>query len=255
MPSEAEEYAYYYAKISKKTELFQKNFWNDFKLLLPLHLRTNLNDFDFTNLLTQENTKSSDMEEKYKFVFKDGQKFNIGQVYVEPPGIFMGRGIHPLSGKIRQRIQQKDVTINTSEPEKFLNGGWGNIISDPTLAWTSSWKDNVTQKTKYILPQFYLNDKQKFDVAQNLHPQKLRLQYQKDLNNKDVQKKQLATALSFIDYLSLRIGNTKYDDEAETQGTTTLLCKNIMLHDNNYATIQFLGKDSLEYKNTFSRAL
>jgi len=59
----------------------------------------------------------------------------------------------------------------------------------------------------------------------------------------------MATALSFIDYLSLRVGNTKYDDEAETQGATTLQSKNILLQDNNHALINFMGKDSLEYKN------
>ena len=248
----AEEYAYYYAKLPPnefQTEIRNRNFWNDFKVMLPQHLQNaSLDQFDFTNLLNYDSPKQS-YDEKYKFVYKDGEKFSIGQVFVEPPGIFMGRGVHPLTGKIRQRILPKDITINTSEPEKFLGGGWANVISDPTLAWTSSWKDNVTQKTKYIMPQFHLNDKQKFDLAQTLNPQKLRTMYQKDLISNDIQKKQLATALSFIDYLSLRIGNTKYDDEAETQGATTLQSKNIMLQDNNYALINFMGKDSLEYKN------
>ena len=250
LPPLAEEYAYYYARLPPtefQNELRNTNFWNDFKIMLPTQMQNaKLQDFDFTNLLNYETPKQS-YDEKYKFVWKDGEKFNIGQVFVEPPGIFMGRGVHPLTGKIRHRILQKNVTINTSEPEKFT--GWANVISDPTLTWTASWKDNVTQKTKYIMPQFYLNDKQKFDLAQSLNPQKLRAEYQKDLLSCNLQKKQLATALSFIDYLSLRIGNTKYDDEAETQGTTTLQSKNIMLQDNNFALIHFTGKDSLEYKN------
>jgi len=251
LPPLAEEYGYYYAKLPKnefQQQIIQKNFWNDYKLLLPLEMQTNLDDYDFSNLLNYDAPKQT-YDDKYKFAWKDGEKFNMGQIFVEPPGIFLGRGVHPLSGKIRHKILPKDITINTSERDIFQGGQWENVIEDNTLAWTSSWKDNVTQKTKYIIPQFHLNDKQKFDLAQSLNPQKLRLEYHKDLTSSDTQKKQMATALSFIDYLSLRVGNTKYDDEAETQGATTLQSKNILLQDNNHALINFMGKDSLEYKN------
>jgi DNA topoisomerase-1 len=72
--------------------------------------------------------------------------------------------------------------------------------------------------------------------------------YQADLQSTNAQKRQLATALSFIDYLSIRVGNTKNEDQADTQGATTLLVKNVILESNYYAQLNFIGKDSLVYK-------
>lgn len=53
-----------------------------------------------------------------------------------------------------------------------------------------------------------------------------------------------------IDKLALRVGNEKGDDEADTVGCCSLRVEHIFLEENNKITLDFLGKDSMRYRNT-----
>jgi len=51
--------------------------------------------------------------------------------------------------------------------------------------------------------------------------------------------------------LALRVGNEKSEDEADTVGCCSLRVEHIKFEEGeNKVTLQFLGKDSMEYKNT-----
>jgi DNA topoisomerase-1 len=224
LPELAEEYATMFAKYLDtdyiNNKIFLKNFWSEFKKVLPKDLNINkLEDIDFipikNYLLTlkeqkNELTKSQkeinkkiqdDYEEPYKYCIIDGVQQHVGNYKIEPPGIFLGRGNHPKSGLIKKRIYPEDVTINISKdcpvPKPNLsNHNWGNIVNDQNVIWLATWKDEITNKNKYIFTSFdsffkSKSDEHKFDLARQLKKKinKIREEYKNqlfDTNNKNI---------------------------------------------------------------------
>lgn len=209
-------------------------------------------------------------EEKYKYALMDGKKETIGNYKIEPPGIFIGRGSHPKMGMLKPRIYPEDITLNLSNdapiPElpSFLQGHrWGNIVHDRTVDWLASWKDYISGKTKYVWfgsgsEIQGQNDKEKFDTARKLKRKikTIREQYEKDMetecdkdDNECEKIRQVATAVYFIDNYALRVGNEKGADEADTVGVTSLRIEHVTLRESNMIELDFLGKDSIRYRN------
>ena len=282
LPEVAEEYATMYAKfidtpyITNNT--FKKNFWKDFKPTLPTNMQSlSLDQFDFTPIknylmlekekkdaISKENKeeqkkKQDEIEEPYKYCIIDGVSQQVGNYKIEPPGIFLGRGSHPKIGRIKKRIQPSDVTINLSKdakvPKLEHNMKWGEVIHDTSVIWLASWKEEITGKNKYVftsLDSFFKShsDMEKFDLARQLKKKvnKIREDYESQLTDIDIKKRQLATAIYFIDNLALRVGGTKdTKSEADTVGVTSLRVEHIILLDNNMIKLDFLGKDSVRY--------
>jgi DNA topoisomerase I len=103
------------------------------------------------------------------------------------------------------------------------------------------------------------SDRSKYNKAAMLCKNigKIRKSYKKDLKSKDDLTKQLATAVWVIDRLALRVGGEKdTDEEADTVGCCSLRVEHIHIDpnqvgDNNYEIeLEFLGKDSMLYKQT-----
>ena len=120
----------------------------------------------------------------------------------------------------------------------------------------ASWKDNISGKTKYVWlshqSEFKAkSDQDKFDKARKLgkNIKKIRKINLDNMINGDTKTKQLSTALYLIDYLALRVGNEKGDEEADTVGVTSLRHEHIVLKDDNEIKLDFLGKDSIRYVN------
>lgn len=278
-----EEYATLYAKYTTteyvKNPVFNKNFWSDWKLLLPKDtVIKSLDDCDFTLILKylekerevrlskskedklkikEENDK---LVEKYKFATVDQKQEPVGNFRIEPPGIFLGRGCHPLSGKIKKRIKPEDVTLNLSKnapvPELPEGHNWKEIVHNRDNWWLASWKDSIEGKTKYV----WLSDSSSYKSASDLHKFELarklkkKIKSIKDTNeellvSKDIKDKQKATALYIIDKLALRVGNEKGKDAADTVGVSSLRVEHIELLDNFKIKLDFLGKDSVRYVN------
>ena len=51
-------------------------------------------------------------EEKFKVAIVDGKEQHTGNFRIEPPGIYLGRGCHPLAGKIKERVFPDDIKVN-----------------------------------------------------------------------------------------------------------------------------------------------
>lgn len=280
--SEAEEYATYYVDTrydKYRNDKFNKNFWKDFKIIIDKKLE--INDFDkcdfsiikqySLNVKEQKlNMKKNEIKketqsdlEKYKYAIVDGSKEAIDNYIVEIPSLFVGRGNHPLIGKIKKRIYPEDVIINIGKGEKIpeinITGHkWGGIIHDNTLEWIAAWKNNVTNKTNYArfgrMSKFKMNnDMEKFDLARKLKNKinSIRKVNSTLLIHDNIKFRQLATALYFIDKLALRVGNEKGKDKADTVGVSTLKVKNIQLLGDNIVKLDFLGKDSIRYVNKY----
>lgn len=286
LDKDAEEYATMYARWYGsdyvKNRTFNKNFWNDWKLVLGKdHIIQNLEYCDFrliNDYLVQkkeekknrspeekkrEKEEKEKEEEKYKFAIVDNIKQPVGNFRVEPPSIYLGRGCNPKSGMVKRRIYPEDITINIGVdakiPDPLPGHYWGKIVHDRTSEWLDSWKDDITGKTKYVWLGAHSdikgrNDMEKYDLARKLKRRikKIRKENEELMNNGTTFDKQLATALYFIDKFALRVGNEKAEDEADTVGVTTLRVEHLTLLPNNSIKLDFLGKDSVPYHRTLT---
>jgi len=281
LTNEQEEYATIFARYIDteyyKIDKFKKNFWKDWsKILGKEHIIKDLENCDFSqiyksilelrekkkNLTKEEKEEIKNIKEKnsekYKVAYIDGKPQPVGNYVVEPPSLFIGRGCHPYIGKIKRRIYPEDITLNLSKdaPIPPVEDGhkWGDIVHEKNSIWLASWKDNITEKTKYV----WLSDKSdikaqgdldKFETARRLkkHIRSIRIKNNENLLSEDNKTKQLATALYFIDNFALRVGNEKGDDEADTVGVVSLRVEHIENLEDNEIKLDFLGKDSVRY--------
>ena len=188
---------------------------------------------------------------------------------MEPPGAFRGRGEHPKMGKLKQRVAPEQVSLNVSEcapiPMCPVPGhAWGDVRHDPRGQWLATWKENINNQSKYMQLAAQSSFKGKSDrskynkaalLCQNI--EKIRKSYKSDLKSKDRETKQLATAVWVIDRLALRVGGEKDTDaEADTVGCCSLRVEHLEFDpngeggDNREIKLEFLGKDSMLYKQT-----
>jgi len=293
LPKEAEEFITYYVnpRYDKyRNDRFNKNFFKDWLKLLPRDLRDLIVNPSLLDLnpiktyvvnsmedrkVTREQKNKSDRENektekemiigKYKTSIVDGVEQAIDNYIVEPPSIFIGRGDHPLSGRIKPRIYPEDITLNIGKdmpvPVPFVLGStrthtWGEIVSDNTLEWIASWHNSVTHKPNYARfgrrSSFKMrSDMNKYNLARLLKKKikKIREQNEINMNSKNETTQQLSTALFLIDRLALRVGNEKTSDQADTVGVSTLRVGNISFGGDHQIKLDFLGKDSVRYVN------
>ena len=278
-----EEMAYQWAK-KKDTpyaqdKIFQKNFTKDFaKALGPKFKKIAYEDIDFSeafkvvdkekdlkDMMTKEEKKEvaakrKELREKMKSVYgiamMDGKEVEVANYMAEPPGIFIGRGEHPLRGRWKPRVTTGDVTLNLGKEAKIPEGQWGKIIHDRDSMWLASWEDFLTQKRKYVwladtagLKQD--RDKAKYEKAVNLAKEidKIKDRIVKDMKSRDVKLSRIATACYLIYRTAMRVGDEKDPDEADTVGATTLRKEHIKITSKTIE-FDFLGKDSVRWQET-----
>lgn len=278
---EQEEMVYQWAKKKNTSyvqdKVFQKNFTVDFaKTLNSKFKNLQYSDIDFSQaykLVDKEADQKAMMskEEKKKIAVKrkelreklkeeygkaiiDGNEVEVGNYMAEPPGIFIGRGDHPMRGKWKPRVTSKDVTLNLGKDVKVPKGSWGKIIHDQDSMWLASWMDDLTQKRKYVWLSDSAGikqerDKAKYDKAKNLAQsiEKIKERMVKDMNSKDKKLKKIATACYLIYRTAMRVGDEKDPEEADTVGATTLRKEHIELTGKDIK-FDFLGKDSVRWK-------
>lgn len=280
LDKDAEEAATLYARYIEsdyvKNSVFRNNFWQDWKKLLGKnHTITNFNKVDFRKIydhilqqkeqkkLVPSSKESAEEIEKYKTAIVDGRPQPVGNFRIEPPGIFLGRGCNPKSGKIKNRIYPEDIIINigknTPVPEPLPGHKWKRVVHDQSVEWLASWKDDITGKIKYVWlgaqSDFKAkSDMNKFELARKLKTKikQIKKTNTESMHSDDMRTRQIATALYFIDSLALRVGNEKGKDEADTVGVSSLRVEHVTLLDNNKLKLDFLGKDSVRYVNTIT---
>jgi len=259
--------------------IFQKNFVTDFsKTFSGKFKNLQYAEIDFSvpykivdkekeekELLTKEDKKAlaikrkeirEKMKVKYGKAIIDGKEVEVGNYMAEPPGIFMGRGDHPMRGRYKPRVTNKDVTLNLGKEANVPKGNWGKIVHDRDSMWIASWMDVLTQKRKYVWLADTAGIKQerdqaKYDKAKNLSKEieSVKAQIIKDMQSKEQKNKRIATACYLIYRTAMRVGDEKDPDEADTVGATTLRKEHIKLTE-NAIEFDFLGKDSVRWKET-----
>lgn len=293
---EQEELIYAWAKKKDthyvRDRVFQSNFLSDFKKAIPDRFKSvqKIDDIDMSEafslvdkeasikeaekirikFLPREEKKRISQEkklekERLKSIYGkakiDGNEVEVANWLVEPPGIFMGRGLHPLRGRWKPRITAKDVILNLGEDASVPEGPWKAIVHDHNSTWLASWIENLTGKRKYVWlhDSSYLrqdNDKAKYDTAKKLENYVFDIEKEivKQMSHtKDTTKRKVATVCYLIYKLAMRVGDEKDPDEADTIGASTLRVEHLkfpVINDKIQIEFNFLGKDSVPWQKT-----
>ena len=293
---EQEELIYAWAK-KKDTHyvrdpVFQSNFLSDFRKAIPDRFKSvqKIDDIDMSEAFSLVDKEASIKEaekirikslpraekkrisqdkklekERLKSIYGkakiDGIEVEVANWLVEPPGIFMGRGLHPLRGRWKPRITAKDVILNLGEDASVPEGPWKAIVHDHNSTWLASWIENLTGKRKYVWlhDSSYLrqdNDKAKYDTAKKLENYVFDIEKEivKQMSHtKDTTKRKVATVCYLIYKLAMRVGDEKDPDEADTIGASTLRVEHLkfpVINDKIQIEFNFLGKDSVPWQKT-----
>jgi len=268
--------------------VFKKNFLRDWnKILGPDHKITSLEKVDFKPLTKyivarseqkklakkamlkaekgQEKIQKEAVKDLYGYAVVDGVLIPLGNYMIQPPGVYLGHGKHPLRGNIKKRMKPSDITLNVSlnrVPQCISHGKkckWGDIVEDKDSTWIASWKHPITDEKSYVWLKreeshwVCMDDMLKFDKARKLDKNidSIRRQYKKDLSSSTPTTRQLATAVYLLDELAIRPGTDKDESkEAGTLGLTTLKCGNITFKSGKSITINFTGKSSIKFIRT-----
>ncbi|MFX1300699.1 MAG: DNA topoisomerase I [Promethearchaeota archaeon] len=208
-------------------------------------------------LAAERKTLREALREEYGYAEIDNEQVEIANWTAEPSCIFMGRGEHPLRGRWKWGPKQEDITLNLSPDAPMPEGNWAGRVWQPENLWIARWEDKLFGKMKYVWVSDTASIKQdreveKFAVAQQLAKRikNVRQAIQADMKVDDPLKRQIATACYLIDVLSLRMGDEKDPDEADTVGATTLRPEHVTIKDNGEVEFQFLGKDSVPWHKT-----
>lgn len=287
LSTEAEEIATYWTSVIgtpyETKEIFIKNFMKTFRDVLPDD--TPIQDFtklDFTpikiwrdeerekRLNRSREEKAADTEaakrkkEWFAFAIVNGIKERLGAVGLEPPQLFRGRGEHPKQGLLKKRTFPESCIMNVGmdapvpKVVDMPGHAWNDVVHENTVQWIASFEDGLLAETKYVSFAATsglkgMPDLLKYDRARRLLRivDKVRESYEKLQKSTSVADKQKATATYFIDKLALRVGGDKdTEEEADTVGCCSLRVEHLTLEEPNIINFDFLGKDSIQYKNT-----
>jgi DNA topoisomerase-1 len=264
---------------------FQQNFLSDLKKLLPENYNNiTIKEIDFSmayRLADEEKEMKEQEKERYKTLSKeqkksisqakkaereklkaiygkalvDGIEVDIANWLVEPPGLFMGRGQHPMRGRWKPRVRPQDVTLNLGENAPVPEGNWKAIIHDHSSTWLATWIEGLTGKRKYvwlhdsaILRQE--NDKAKYDKAKKLAEREGKV-HREVIRRMMKGDGKVATVAYLILKLAMRVGDEKDPEEADTVGASTLRVEHIefpKVNDTQIIEFNFLGKDSVPWQ-------
>jgi DNA topoisomerase-1 len=255
---------------------FRSNFLKDFAKALGIGEKVSVEDFDWTPIVrwveTERNRKLNMTKEekkqlaqsrkrireerkaRYGWATVDGAKMEAGNYAVEPPGIFLGRGHHPMRGKWKPAVTTKDVTLNLSPDAPTPPGEWGGREWRPEELWIARWTDKLTGKIKYVwfhdaTPMKQGRAQEKFDLGRELELKiaKVRAHISKNLVGDDVKRRKVATVAYLIDVFEIRVGDEK-ETESGTIGATSLRSEHIRLGNRPKVKLHFLGKDSILFE-------
>ena len=259
-----------------KDDVFARNFFEDFGKALSKG-KISPEDVDFAeiikavekerneklNMSKEERKRQAEERKKireenkemYGYVVVDGERVEVSNYIAEPSSIFMGRGKHPLRGKWKEGAKESDIILNVSPDSKVPKGSWKKIVWEPECMWIAKWDDKLRGKEKYIWLADSSSVKQereieKFDKAKIVEKnyEKIKNHIIDNLAAEDLKRRKVATVCYLIDALSMRVGDEKDEDEADTVGATTLTKNNIIIKQNNLVRFDFLGKDSVRWE-------
>jgi DNA topoisomerase-1 len=207
-------------------------------------------------LAGERKAKRLEFKEKFGYADVDEQKLEIANWTSEPSCLFAGRGDHPQRGKWKEGPSKSDIILNLSdekEREKAKKDGWKDAVWEPNKMYVAKWEDKLTGKIKYVWfsDTAFLKqnrEKEKFQKANTLGKQikQIEAHILKNLDNKEINRRKIATVAWLILVPNMRVGDEKDPDEADTVGAITLRKEHINIAGDSIY-FDFLGKDSVRW--------
>lgn len=235
--------------------------WGELAAIAQSEKLANLPEDKRKELAAQRKIQREELKAKYGHARVDDHQVEIGAYLIEPPGIFMGRGAHPLRGRWKPRVYSYDVTLNLDEDADLPeapHGSWAGVVNEHDSLWIARWTETLTDKIKYVwlAETSHLRqerERAKYDKAWNLQAnlKGVRAAIRKGMKDRDEKKRQVATVAYLIDRLAMRVGDEKDEDEADTVGASTLRVEHVNVRENEI-TFDFLGKDSVRWEKTLA---
>ncbi len=205
-------------------------------------------------LTAERKVKREALREEYGYAEIDGERVEIANWTAEPDCIFMGRGKHALRGRWKPGPRQQEITLNLSPDATMPSGEWAGRVWESGSLWVARWRDRLSGKMKYVWVSDTARIKQdreaqKFNLSIQLvrRISRIREHIREGMASPNPRRRQIAMACYLIDVLSLRVGDEKDPDEADTVGASTLRPEHITIKDNGEVEFRFLGKDSVPW--------
>jgi DNA topoisomerase-1 len=209
------------------------------------------------------------VKQRYGVVMLDGKPEPLTNYMIEPPGIMLARGNSSELGLWKYRVEPEDIIINCSgtPPEPLEGHTWREVICKPDLCAAYKYYVRLGDKRmieKAVRVSYHssigaLADKLKFEQALTLHYRwdDVYGRVCKNIFNprQDIQQAMLITWL--VANTAIRIGGTSSEvRESGVVGASTLIRQNIDVtvdsdEKNAVIRLQFLGKDSIAFNNTY----
>jgi DNA topoisomerase I len=101
-------------------------------------------------LAAERKARREALRQQYGHAIVDGERVELANYVVEPSGIFMGRGKHPIRGRWKEGARHQDITLNLSPDAPRPPGAWGEIVWQPESLWVARWQDKLSGKLKYV---------------------------------------------------------------------------------------------------------
>lgn len=233
--------------------------WTEMLAIAQSEKLANLPEEKRKEISAQRKILREELKAKYGHATVDHHTVEIGAYLIEPPGIFMGRGAHPMRGRWKPRVYSHEVTLNLDENADIppaAHGDWKDVVSEHDSLWVARWLETLTDKIKYVwlaetshLRQEREREKYNKAVKLHAHLREVRYAIREGMRGKDKSKKQVATVAYLIDRLSMRVGDEKDEDEADTVGASTLRVEHVKVGEDRIE-FDFLGKDSVRWEKT-----
>lgn len=240
--------------------------WRELVALAQSEKLANLPEAERKRISAERKRVREELKAKYGHARVDDHQVEIGAYLIEPPGIFMGRGAHPLRGRWKPRVYSYQVTLNLDEDAEIPEAPhtppgedkprWGGIVNEHDSLWIARWLETLTGKIKYVwlAETSHLRqerEKAKYDKAWQLEAnlKAVRAAIRKGMRDSDEKRRQVATVAYLIDRLAMRVGDEKDEDEADTVGASTLRVEHVHISDKEIQ-FDFLGKDSVQWQKS-----
>jgi DNA topoisomerase-1 len=215
--------------------------------------KQNMSKEEKKKLAQERKAKREKLKEYYGYAVVDDKKIEIANWTAEPSCIFAGRGNHPKRGKWKEGPKEEDIILNLSDREHPSPGHWKEIVWQPEMMYIASWRDKLAGKMKYVWfsDSAFLKqnrEKEKFDKANQLEDKvpKIAEHIMKNLDDKDNERRKIATVCWLILEVNLRVGDEKDPGEADTVGAITLRPEHVKV-EGDVLRFDFLGKDCVRW--------
>ena len=271
-----------------KSPIFQKNAWECWKRTLPKGLQ-NMRMTDFTREFADrrasqeqkkvakaqrskedrdfEKVQRDSMKQKYGFATVDGKRVPIGGYMIEAPNFIIGRGAAVFTGCWKSRVQPNEVTVNVvGDPAKTkeLKDRGFRVVSKPDVMWVMTYRMRLINSDYQPIKKVnfgtgsefvHENEEQKYDTSSELmrNWEAMKQKIFDAATDTDVKRSQAGICAYLMMVTGQRIGGEGAKNEAGTVGMSTIRTEHLKLSASNgkyFASFDYLGKDSVNYKNT-----